>query len=332
MSKVRVALLGTGGIANRHITEFIRHPDVEMVALGDTSEEQVESFCERHFGEAAAKPACYTDAAKMYAEAKPDAVSICTPHTLHYDHAVQAVEAGCHVLMEKPMVTDLGQAVALEKLVAGTNLVFTIGYNTPCSVEFKKIRDIVRSGELGKLKVITMYISQRWYHLTQGKWRQEPELSGGGMAYDSGAHILNSLVWTVEADVAEVHAWVDNLDCPVDINSSINVRFVNGVTAAVGICGEAPNGSHGAWIFENGKIETNPWSAGWIKIQDVNGEIKYPAMEGTDFSPMYNFVESILGRDEPRTSVRNGVQQSQLMDAIYESARTGLPAKPPVVE
>ncbi len=332
MSKVRVAILGTGGIANHHMNQFKLHPDVEMVALCDVVPTQVQAFCDRHFATAAKKPACYTDAAKMYKEAKPDAISICTPHTQHYEQALQALKAGCHILMEKPMVTDLKQAVDLEKRVKKSGKIFVVGYNTPCSVEFKKIRDLVRSGEYGKLKIVNIFISQRWYQGTKGKWRQEPELSGGGMAYDSGAHVLNSLVWTVEADVAEVFAWTDNLDSKVDINSSINVRFANGVCATVGICGEAPSGSYGAWIFENALVETNPWGAGWIKIQDTKGMVKYPKMEGTDFTPMFNFIESILGRDTPRTSPKNGVQQSQLMDAIYESARTGKPARPPKVK
>ena len=63
----------------------------------------------------------------------------------------------------------------------------------------------------------------------------DPALSGGGMLYDSGAHVMNSLVWIVESDVAEVHAYVDNLDTRVDINGTINVRFANGVIAAIAI-------------------------------------------------------------------------------------------------
>src|SRR5690606_22663849 len=113
---------------------------------------------------------------------------------------------------------------------------------------------MVRSGEFGKLKVVSLYISQPWYHFVQGLWRMDPKLSGGGMIYDSGAHVLNSLVWTVEAEVDTVHAFIDNLDSQVDINGTINVRFVNGVIATVAVSGETPNGSFGAWMFEQGLI------------------------------------------------------------------------------
>ncbi len=58
-----------------------------------------------------------------------------------------------------------------------------------------------------------------------------------------------------------------------------------------------------------------------------NGLVKYPEMKGSDATPVGNFVEAILGRDEPRTNVRDGIRHSQLMEAMYESARTGAPAK-----
>ena len=122
----------------------------------------------------------------MLKETTPDAVVISTPHTLHFEQGMQALEAGCHVLMEKPMVTASKDAYTLAEKVEETGLTLTIGYNTPCTPNFYYTREVVRSGEFGKLELVIGYITQGWKGGTTGTWRQNPKLSGGGQAYDSG--------------------------------------------------------------------------------------------------------------------------------------------------
>jgi len=222
MAKVRVAIMGCGGMAGAHARRYKGNPDVEIVALCDVSEDQVRRFIERNLADYQAEPAIYTDPSKMYAESRPDAVSIVTPHTMHFEHGVQALDAGCHVLMEKPMVTESGQAHQLAEKVQSTGKIFTVGYNTPCTPTFRYLRDLIRSRELGKLETVTGWQTQNWKKGTTGSWRQDPALSGGGQMYDSGAHMFNSLVWSVEQQISEVFAFVDNLGTPVDINGTVN--------------------------------------------------------------------------------------------------------------
>lgn len=329
MPKVRVAILGCGGMAGAHARRLRGRSDVEIVGLCDVGEPQVQAFIDRHLGEYQPVPAIFTDAAQMYAEARPDAVVIVTPHTLHFEHGMQALDAGCHVLMEKPMVTDSGQAHRLAKRVEETGKVFVVGYNTPCTPEFKYLRQLVRSKELGKLETVTGWLSQNWKRGTRGSWRQDPALSGGGQMYDSGAHLFNSLVWTVEQPVSEVFAFVDNQDTPVDINGTVNIRFAEGTLATVTIVGNCPSDGAGMYLtFENGRVEVDGWGGGWIRIYRPGGQVKYPAISGEPESPDDNFIAAILGQAEPQTSPINGVIQSELMDAIYESARTGQVARP----
>jgi predicted dehydrogenase len=242
---------------------------------------------------------------------------------------VQALDAGCHVLMEKPMVTSADDAYKLAKKVEQTKKVFTIGYNTPCTPEFAYLREIIRKKELGKLELVTGWLSQNWKTFTVGMWRQDPALSGGGQAYDSGAHLLNSLCWSVESDVAEVFAFIDNVGTKVDINSSINVRFANGVFASIIVSGNCPaDGASMTFIFDGGRVDIDGWGGSWINVWKGHQKIKYPVIPGVAQTPNDNFIDAIVGRGEARTSPRNGIIQSELMDAIYESAKTGKPAKP----
>ncbi len=327
---VRVAILGCGGMAGAHANRFKANKDVAIVACCDVSEQIVNSYIDRCLKDYSPRPAVFTDPARMYAETKPDAVTIVTPHTLHYEQAVQAMNAGCHVLMEKPMVTNAEHAHKLDRMAKEKKKVFTIAYNTPCSPEFNYLRETIRNGSLGRLEIVTGYLSQNWKVFTTGMWRQDPKLSGGGQAYDSGAHLLNSLCWSVESDVDEVFAFVDNCGTKVDINSTINVRFKNGVMAAIAISGNcAKSDAHMSFIFDKGKIDIDGWGGSWIRVSKGDGkDVKYPRIEGEPQSPNDNFIDAILGRAEPRTTPRNGIIQSELMDAIYESARTGKPARP----
>ena len=329
MPKVNVAIMGCGGMAGAHAGRLKRNSDVQIVGLCDVDEPRVQAFIDRNLPEYQPKPAIFTDAARMYSETNPDAVVIVTPHTLHFEHGMQALRAGCHVLMEKPMVTDSGQAHRLAEEVKKTGKILVIGYNTPCTPEFQYLRELVRTKELGKLETVTGWLAQDWKRGTVGSWRQDPKLSGGGQMYDSGAHLFNSLVWTVEQPISEVFAFVDNQDAPVDINGTVNIRFANGMLATITIVGNCPSDGAGMYLtFENGRVEIDGWGGDWIKIFRGRQQVKYPCITGKAETPDDNFIDAILGRAQPQTSPINGVIQSELMDAIYESARTGQVARP----
>ena len=81
--------------------------------------------------------------------------------------------------------------------------------------------------------------------------------------------------------------------------------------------------------YQEGRVEVDGWSGSWIKVfRRGEGQVKYPPIEGKAQTPNDNFIDAILGRAEAQTSVKNGIIQSELMDAIYESARTGTVARP----
>ena len=84
------------------------------------------------------------------------------------------------------------------------------------------------------------------------------------------------------------------------------------------------------YIFDNGRIDIDGWGGSWIKVFDGSQQIENPPItdDMNAGNPDDNFIDAILGRAEPRTTPTNGIIQSELMDAIYESARTGQPARP----
>lgn len=316
----------------RHARRLDEHPDVEIVGLCDVSKELTTAFQAAHLSGVSSHVEHFTDTGEMYAKLKPDAVFIATPHTQHFRHGVEALRGGCHVFMEKPMVTSLEDAYALEREVAQCGKILVVGYNTPCSPELQYLRETIERGSLGRLELVTGFLSQDWLRGTAGKWRQDPQLSGGGQAYDSGAHLFNSLCWSVNRDVEEVFAYVDNHGTRVDINSVSSIRFADGLFASITVSGNSPGGGRFmAFIFDGGRIEIDPWEATWVRVWQGDRPVKYPPITEAMGSPSpdHNFIEAVLGRAEPRTTARHGVIQSQLMEAFYESQRTGKPARPP---
>lgn len=326
MTTIRVGILGCGGIALSHARRLKEMDEAQVVALCDVNADITESFAKEALEGVELEH--FTAPRDMYAQAKLDAVVIATPHTMHFDHGMQALDTGCHVFMEKPMVTQADHAYALADKVEDTGKILVVGYATSCTPELGYLRDKIRSKAFGELELVSGFLCQNWLEFTTGMWRQDPALSGGGQAYDSGAHILNSLVWSVERPVAEVFAFVDNHGTRVDINSVLAIRFEGGLMASLAIGGNClKGGQHMSFVFENARVEINGWVGGYIRVFADN-EPEQPELGEGDGSPLGNFIDAVLGKAEPKTSPVNGIHHTELMDAIYESAKTGQPARP----
>jgi predicted dehydrogenase len=328
MAKLRVGIIGCGGMGGAHVQRLLAMKEVKIAALCDLTEEIAGAFRTRLMGAAGKGVPIYAGSTRMYAGSKLDAVVIATPHTTHFALGMEALEQGCHVLMEKPMVTSAPDAYALAAKVKESGKVFTIGYNTSCTPAFAYLRDKIRGNAFGKLELVTGYLSQWWMKATVGAWRQDPALAGGGQAYDSGAHLLNSLVWSVESRPAGVFAFVDNHGTAVDINSVIAIRFENGVMASICISGNCPaSAGPMSFIFENGRVDIDGWGGSWMDVF-VKGEPENPELPQVDGTPDRNFIDAVLGRAEPKTSPLNGIHHTELMDAIYAAAATGEVSRP----
>jgi predicted dehydrogenase len=327
MKKLRIGLLGCGRISGRHINCIAERDDAEITAVCDTNPECIEAFQKQAQETDRAQAAAFSDPEQMYEQTDLDAVIICTPHTMHFEHAMTALEKGLHVFLEKPMVTCSEHAYKLAAKAEETGKIVTVGYNTSATPVFSYLRCIINEGRLGKLELVNGYICQNWLEGTRGGWRQDPALSGGGQAYDSGAHLMNSLVWSVNSQVSEVYAMVDNHGSPVDINSTLTVRFENGVMAGITIGGNCSKmGGSMVFIFEKGRVEIDGWGGGWIKVFADN-EAEEPELDDEKLTPTDNFIDALQGFDTVRVTPEHGIIHSELMDAVYRSSETGEPVR-----
>ena len=317
---MRIGILGCGRIIRKHIQHLTERPEAGVVALCDVNSDALSAAKTEYFADT--DISLYTNPDSMLDSAALDAVIIATPHTLHFPHAMSAIDAGCHVFLEKPMVTSSDQAYALARRANESKKTVAVGFNTSSKKSFRYLREQIRANSFGSLEMVCGYLSQNWMKKFNGSWRQNPDLSGGGQAYDSGAHILNSLLWSVEAKPEMVFALTEHKDLPVDINSVITIRFANQVLANVTISGNCAGSSqHMVFIFENGRVEVDGWTGDSIRVY-VEGFPEEPAIDQTEVFPINNFVDAILHNSEVAAGIQNGINHSLLMDGIYESART----------
>ncbi len=146
--KLRVGIIGTGWIAEAHVLNYKEMPDVEIVAGADIIPGKAEAFFKK-MGVEGAK--CYGHHTEMLAAEKLDAVSVCTYNSTHAECTIDAVRAGVHVMLEKPMCVTLEEAIAIRKAEKETGMIVSVGFQPRLDPNMQMVKRIVQSGELGDI-------------------------------------------------------------------------------------------------------------------------------------------------------------------------------------
>lgn len=327
--QINLAIIGCGGMAGVHAAKLKDIPEANVVALVDINKENLDRYWKTKFG--GREDIRRYDSIEKLLKSPPsglDAAIIVTPHTAHFPQAMACLDAGYHVLVEKPMVTSSAHAKKLADKVKKTGKLLQVSFQASYSCEFAYIRHVLRNGGIGEIQTVTAWSHQGWKRACDNSWRHDPKLSGGGQMYDTGAHLFNAIAWCMDRPVEEVFCVIDNKGLKVDINAAMTIKWQGGVLGTAMISGNNPGWDEGIIIAgDKGRIHTGI-HGGKLEHYDANGgRIKYPAVNFEHYSPDRNFVECLLGRAEPMCPVRYGILHSWLMDALYKSAKTKKPVK-----
>lgn len=321
MKKVRLGIIGCGKMSRCHGWIWTTMPEVEIVALADTHQGNLDRYQREVFDPVNQKPPQFHDHKEMLQKVEMDATMVVTPHTHHFEQIMDSFAAGCHVLVEKPMVTNTAHAKTVIAEAKKCKKVLSIAFPGPFTREFQYIRNLTKKGELGEISLINAICTQNWLKTVKGTWRLDPALSGGGQAYDSGSHMFNAMLYLSGLNAVEVFAWMDNKGQQVDIITSATIKFNNGALGTAAVSGDCPVMEQGVYLQgPNGAVKT--WIYGdYLEHWDRNGKVKYPVVPETT-GLHQNFIDCIQGRAETPSPAELGLRQAQLMDALYESART----------
>ena len=267
------------------------------------------------------------DMLEAYAD-ELDAVFIITPHNLHHDHAKICLEAGLDVLLEKPMVMNAAEAISLMETRDRSGKHLVVAFQGGLSPQIRYAARLIASAELGELRTVTGMIWQGWKTSTNGLWRQQPEIAGGGFLFDSGAHMLNTVCTLVGEDFATVAAWLDNRGTAVDIDGVVMGRLESGALVTLNGCGDCIPGLHNE-IYVNltgGVIRTGAY--GERLLIRRHGESEYVEVEGLPKmrGAWEQFTQVRAGEIENPCPPEVGLRMAKLWDAIVESAsKDGMP-------
>ncbi|NLW87073.1 MAG: Gfo/Idh/MocA family oxidoreductase [Planctomycetes bacterium] len=345
MNKVRIGLVGAGKIAQVCCAKILEHPSAAVTAVHDVNAQRMEQLRQAH----QIPNACATVEA-MLARDDVDAVYIAVPNKFHKPLAVKALNAGKHVLLDKPFAMNLAEAQEIARAAREARKILMLGMNQRYCPDSQKIRSIVADGGLGEIYHAKAFWMRREGIPRLGTWFCNRSTAGGGCMLDIGVHVLDLCLflmdnWSPVSVFGCTYSkfgsrglgeggWglseCENIPFDVDDLTTATVRFANGASVSIDASWAAHMDVHnkndvllfgtqaGAGTYPARLFRRDPHREGYSVIEDVNAKI---AMKHAD--RFHNFVNVILGIEEPLVTVEQALVVQKIIDGIYESCRTG---------
>lgn len=193
-SNLRVGLLGVGAIAQTvHLPVLSTLPDVEITAVGDPARTTARAIADRF-----EIPKVHRSDEDLLDDPELDAVLLCTPNHLHEEQAVTALQAGKHVLVERPLAFTAKGAERVVKAAEKADRALMVALNTRFRSDVLAIRPFIRTGELGQI----FFVRAGWFHrkvrVKRPTWRHKRDTSGGGALMDLGVQALDLCLWMMD--------------------------------------------------------------------------------------------------------------------------------------
>ena len=329
--RYQFALVGCGRIAQRHAGHIAQLGDVK--AVFDVSADAAKSFAEAN------KATAYTDFNQMLAsEPEVDVVSILTPNGFHAKQAIAALNAGFHVLCEKPMainVHDCGEMIkAAERANRRLFIVKQNRFNPPVL----QVKDWIDEGRLGR--ILSFHLSCLWNRNEQyyrGTWKGSKDLDGGAL-YTLFSHFIDLIYWMV-GDISEVQAMVDNLNhgdlIETEDTGGVVLRSYSGAIGTIHYTTNAYAGNmEGSLTLfgEKGTVKIGGQYLNeleYVRIEGMDGggaEVsassykKYDGSQAQVDKVYVNLIDVLEGRGVISTNGFEGLKTVEIIDRIYRAA------------
>lgn len=347
MSQIRFGVVGAGAIAHNACKAIAAHGEAIVVAAHDP-----------HAGRLAELATAYgiarqhVDADAFFADDGIDAIYIGVPNKFHAPLALRALQAGKHVLLDKPFALNLAEAQEVADLAQAKGLTLMLGMNHRFRPESQRLRSLVAQGVLGEIYHAKAFWFRRSGIPKLGTWFGNKALAGGGALLDIGVHLLDLCLflsgkWDPVAVTGATYTkfgnrglgegkWGKsdkdpNLVFDVDDFASALIRFADGSTVSLDV----------SWACHTGQPNANDvqlfgTEAGAAAYPDrlfrapVDGETEYQVVTPVVAPQLlahnerfHNFINSLLGREQPLVTVDQALTVQRILDAIYASCASG---------
>ena len=214
-----------------------------MVGVADPDPDAARNLAARVPARDDTSAVAFADHRELLRQLTPDALAIFTPHLAHYRPAMDALQAGCHVFIEKPLSTNLQEAVDMVGLARGRGHKVGVGHQYRLRPSLIEARRRLAAGEIGPVRLVTATLAQPWLAAHRGEdnsWRFDPRVSGGGILADAGDHLIDALLWTTGQVAAEAAAVQCRLDSGLDLVTAAAIRLADGTPATLAVSGVNP--------------------------------------------------------------------------------------------
>ncbi len=357
MGKFRVAVIGCGGIANgKHMPALAKLKNVELVAFCDIIVGRAEKAAEEYGVDSAGVYESYVELLK---KEKLDVVHVCTPNRSHCEISVAAMEAGCHVMCEKPMAINEADAKKMLETSKKTGKKLTIGYQSRYRADSQYLKTECEKGSLGNIYYAKAHALRRRAVPTWGVFLNEEE-QGGGPLVDIGTHALDLTLWMMDnykpkycvgtkyREIASQrgntgNAWGDwdpdeytvedscfgfvvmENGATIVLESSWALNTLDVREAQTTLCGSIAGADMADGLringVQNGRqyVLKPDFKAGSVAFYEGSSGGKPEDIEA------YQWYEAIKNDTDPCVTAEQAYIVSAILDGIYKSAETGQP-------
>ncbi|MNI33573.1 putative oxidoreductase YcjS [compost metagenome] len=347
MNKLKIAVIGVGSISDEHLKSYQNHPDVEIYAVCDINEERA-----KRKGVQYGASKIYFSHQELLTDKEIDAVSVCTWNQSHAEISIAALDAGKHVLVEKPLCKTVEQALLMQEAVKRSGKLLQVGFVRRYDANVQMLRSFSEKGDFGEIYYAKASSIRRLGN--PGGWFADVECSGGGPLIDIGVHMID-LCWYMmgKPKVKSVSGntyrklgnrahienlsfykaadWDPNLNTVEDLANAM-IRFENGASLMVDVSfslhAKEDEGSVKLYGDKGGYVIDPSISITTEKhntILSIVPQIDHKGFHGeTAFQNEINhFVSCVQTGQQPLSPVEDGVEIMKMLCGIYESAAIG---------
>lgn len=339
--KIGYAVLGLG-IGMAHADAAYQSENADLVAVCDIDHNRLKRAVRKYAGVTA-----YESFEDLLRDDRVDVISICLPSAMHADFAVRAMEAGKHVLVEKPLDITPDRARLIEEARIRTGMICGVVHQNRFNVDMYPIRETMESGRLGQLILGTFAV--KWYrdqaYYDNGGWRGTWEMDGGGSLMNQAVHTVDLMQWLM-GDVESVtsHVGIYDHDIKTEDTTASLIKFKSGAVATfVSTTCAYPGISTEIMLYgTGGSIEADAdclktWKMKDAEDEDAEESAMLARYGGGNLTACPEDAARLFGHDhvveDMITAVRDGrtpevtpadaLKAVEIVCTVYESARTG---------
>ncbi len=329
MDTIGIALIGSGYIAHYHARGLQAQGRVEIRALCSIDGKEADAFASDYGIETVT-----SEIGDLMGRDDIDAAVICTPNKFHAPYAIEFMENGCDVFVEKQMAMNPEEGRRMIQAAQANDRVAMVGHMWRFDVEVNFVRELIESGKLGRIVKTKGY----GIHVNWGPegWFVDKELAGGGALADMGVHAVDTVRYLLgDVQPKEVYAKISTSygDYDVDDTAVVMITWETGTVSIVesGWWHPHANGPEASTQLFGTKGYANLFPTMYKVAVGEKVEEHVPEMPKREehcaqrmyTRQMEHFIECVRSRKEPESSVRQGQVVLEILDAAYESGRTG---------